>query len=732
MFGRMLLVCALVIGAAVLEDPATSRADVLWVPLDLTFAAGSGHPGLIEIDSGEIAVAADDGIITMASGPAGFTRVKPDGTVDTAFGDPRSPGTITFPTVGPLRGPMIDPRGRIVARDDNAGRIWRASATGIADSMAFTDKLAAVDGIVGFATYGFDRSGRFIVAARLANHTSLISVRLLDDGTVDTSYAAASTEPGLVDAEGAFAVDPRGGVLLQVAPNARIERLTPDGVYDSSYNGGVGFADLGPPGGQLEIHKVSFDDADSAIISGVTIPACGRCVWLTRVSVDGVVDRDFARNATDAASVFEAVTGTATLAGGHIVVYGQTSAGHSAVLMLDSHGRPDSTYGWTGGSVGAVQAPSGPAMAVDHRGRVLLGGVADISPRQPALGRLGAFGTRFTPIAPMREVDTRIQRGGHRMTAGETERFMLPDLPADAAAATFNLTAADTGAPGFLMAYPCANERPKTSSVNFARGQVAVPNQVTVAIADRQVCVFAYGEADVIIDLSGYFSTRQGAGFVASSGRRWDTRTSGGFDPSGRVLSLDFSDAPADAVAVSLNITADEVSGPGWVGAAPCGSTPSISNLNPTPGSITAGHVTVTLGPDRHVCLTTYARLALVVDLTGWWTTAGPGVFSPVGPDRLVDTREGLGGYAIDAGETRQITPARPGTAFVNVTSTESLNGGWIAVFPCSTPFRGTSTVNFGRGQNVANAALVDSSSGICATSYSRGQIIVDIFATMA
>ncbi|MEO5902186.1 MAG: hypothetical protein ABIR68_18930, partial [Ilumatobacteraceae bacterium] len=571
-----------------------------------------------------------------------------------------------------------------------------------------------------------------LVAAMLTNHSHVdVVARLSVDGSLDTSYAAGSAvAPGLAVASGGFAVQADGGVLRKTAPNGRIQRLRPDGLPDTAF-GGAGVVDLGPAGTELELDHTSFDAEGNVFLAGVTIPSCTSCVWISRIGPDGVLDSPFAANATAAAKVFEGVAGVVDLGDGHAAVFGHPAAAGPAILVLGADGRADPGYGWQGavnGLLGVGDSGSASAVAVDAAGRLLLSGLTLPGATHSAIARTARVGLRFMATTPLREVDTRVGLGGRRLQAGETARFRLPDLSAGASAATFNLTAADTDAPGFLTAFPCGRDRPNTSSVNFAGGEPGVPNQVTVGVESGEVCVFAFASADVIIDLAGTFASGAGASFLAATGRRWDSRTQGGFDPTGRVLTLEFADAPVGTTAVSLNVTADQVSGPGWVAAAPCevGSPPS-SNLNPRPGRITAGHVTVALGSDRRVCLTTYTSLQLVVDLTGWWSTAAPGAMVVTGPDRVVDTRVGLGGGKLASGETRQLIAARPGTLIVNVTATEASAVGWLALYPCDIGFRGTSTVNFAPGQNVANAALVDASHGVCATAYRPVHVLVDV-----
>ncbi|MEO5723452.1 MAG: hypothetical protein ABIQ39_13505, partial [Ilumatobacteraceae bacterium] len=107
----------------------------------------------------------------------------------------------------------------------------------------------------------------------------------------------------------------------------------------------------------------------------------------------------------------------------------------------------------------------------------------------------------------------------------------------------------------------------------------------------------------------------------------------------GVVLNLPISAAAAaGATSVVVNITATEADGPGWVKAWPCGTrTPPTSVLNFAPGRTTANAVVVQLGQGA-ICLSTYAPVHLVADVSGWFT--GTTDFTGTAPNRITDTRE--------------------------------------------------------------------------------------------
>ena len=78
-------------------------------------------------------------------------------------------------------------------------------------------------------------------------------------------------------------------------------------------------------------------------------------------------------------------------------------------------------------------------------------------------------------------------------------------------------------AAGYLTAYSCEGPVPNASNLNFDRGQV-VANLVIVGLSGSgDACIFVFGRADVIVDLSATVTT---ADFVPlRPARLMDTRT---------------------------------------------------------------------------------------------------------------------------------------------------------------------------------------------------------------
>lgn len=137
----------------------------------------------------------------------------------------------------------------------------------------------------------------------------------------------------------------------------------------------------------------------------------------------------------------------------------------------------------------------------------------------------------LVPVSPVRILDTRpgdrvgdltdgasitVQVTGEVATVGQGTKQVVP---AGASAVVGNLTVVDTQANeygGFATMYPCDATRPDASNLNFVSG-VTVANSVAVPLsAVGTVCVYLYGTAHVLLDVSGYYSTDRLAELTAA------------------------------------------------------------------------------------------------------------------------------------------------------------------------------------------------------------------------
>jgi hypothetical protein len=133
----------------------------------------------------------------------------------------------------------------------------------------------------------------------------------------------------------------------------------------------------------------------------------------------------------------------------------------------------------------------------------------------------GEAQSTLVPVTPIRVLDTRsgdkvgnvtdgaaisLQVSGAIDTVSKGRRTVVPE---GASAVIGNLTmnatvAGDYG--GYATIYPCG-ERPDASNVNFVTDQT-VANSVAVPLSSSgEVCIFVFGEAHVLLDISGYYTT---------------------------------------------------------------------------------------------------------------------------------------------------------------------------------------------------------------------------------
>jgi hypothetical protein len=222
--------------------------------------------------------------------------------------------------------------------------------------------------------------------------------------------------------------------------------------------------------------------------------------------------------------------------------------------------------------------------------------------------------------------------------------------------------------------------------------------------------------------------------------------------------------------AVVLNVTATNPTQasyltiyPGRYSACPLGlncfspgppTPPQASNLNFVAGQTVPNLVEVAIGDDGTVSLYNAAgSVHVIVDVEGWvtrqdGTSPTAGLFNPLVPARIMDTRSGTGGHAgvMHTGEsfTLQVSggskeggglsgvPASGASAVVlNVTVANGTAPSYLTLFPSDAPAMPTaSNLNFVAGQTVPNRVMVKLSSSGQVTIYNAQgnvDVIIDV-----
>lgn len=343
---------------------------------------------------------------------------------------------------------------------------------------------------------------------------------------------------------------------------------------------------------------------------------------------------------------------------------------------------------------------------------------------------------RFTPAQPQRLLDT---RGGGPVGGGGSLALKIGgvgQVPGDAVGVVVNVTATGASGAGYLTVYPCGASPPTASNVNFGAGS-SVPNLVTAALGSGgQLCVFANVTTHVIVDLAGWYRANAGAAFAPQSPQRvLDSR--GGAMGQNYALSL-ASLVPGDAVAVAINLTATQAGAAGYLTAYPCGSTlPLVSNVNFGAGQTVPNSAVVPIGANRSICFFANTPTHIIVDLAGAFGGSGASLTTVV-PSRLLDTRNGTGGWLGALGHTQTVdlavggksgVPAGAAAVVLNVTVTNTNGPGYLTVYPCGGAVPLASNLNFTAGDTRANLVTVQLGTGgkVCFYSYGRASVIADI-----
>jgi hypothetical protein len=363
------------------------------------------------------------------------------------------------------------------------------------------------------------------------------------------------------------------------------------------------------------------------------------------------------------------------------------------------------------------------------------------NPQTVTLSGNGTFGGQYHPLAPARIYDSR--NGAGPLGAGSARTVSVTGVGGvrvDAVAVVLNVTVTNTTASSFLTVFPSGVTQPTASNLNWVAGQT-VPNLVEVGVRNGSVDIFnALGSADVIFDVAGYVAPEGDApgpaGFYTPvvPARVLDTRNAIGA-PTAPVPARGQIDVPVTGVgnvpplgaaAVVLNVTVTNPSAPSFLTVFPTGgSPPVISNLNFVAGQTVPNRVIVKVGAGGMVSFYNQAgRVDVIADVAGWFsdaTAGGTGAgFNPLAPTRILDTRDGTGGFHSAVGQTPIALTiaavagipgpgsATPPTAVVlNVTVANPNAPSFLTLWPDGANRPAASDLNFLAGQVTSNLVVV-------------------------
>jgi hypothetical protein len=198
---------------------------------------------------------------------------------------------------------------------------------------------------------------------------------------------------------------------------------------------------------------------------------------------------------------------------------------------------------------------------------------------------------------------------------------------------SLNVTVTNPVAYGYITVYACGT-REEVSSVNYSTGLTVANAVVAPVSAAGTVCFYALSTTDLIVDINGWF--KASAGFVGVSPQRvLDTRAGtpntlrtvakskigGGYILEIRITDLGNAVPASGVAAVSLNVTATNPEGDGFLTVYACGPREEVSSLNYVTGQTVANAVITPVSAAGTICLFSFAPTDAIVDINGWFAT---------------------------------------------------------------------------------------------------------------
>jgi len=176
---------------------------------------------------------------------------------------------------------------------------------------------------------------------------------------------------------------------------------------------------------------------------------------------------------------------------------------------------------------------------------------------------------------------------------------------------------------------------------------------------------------------------------------------------------------PARAQAVLLNVTVTDTTAPSYLTVWPAGQPqPTASNLNWPAGDTRPNLVVAKLGTSGAISIyNRFGTTDVVADVVGYFGASGGAArFSALAPVRILDSRDGTGGFTTpwDASTARTLpvagiagVPADAKAVIVNLTVTNATAASYLTAWPSGRGLPLASNVNFTAGSTVPNLALV-------------------------
>ncbi|WP_329565466.1 right-handed parallel beta-helix repeat-containing protein [Kitasatospora sp. NBC_01266] len=286
-----------------------------------------------------------------------------------------------------------------------------------------------------------------------------------------------------------------------------------------------------------------------------------------------------------------------------------------------------------------------------------------------------------------------------------------------------------------------------SSDVNFAPGPATAPHTYP-KLGQFPITATATDTAGYAVSNSGTIATAGSDYTPYGPTRLLDTRNSSNLPNVAGYSTTKLQIAgnvaiPAGVTAVVLNVTATDTTSAGHVTVYGDGDpVPGTSNLNYATGQTVPNMVVAEVGVDGSIDLYNAGdALNLIVDIDGYFTQSPSSGYTPVVPNRLVDTRDGSGQPRVGGGQSLPVQIAGsaggqlPGSGItavaLNVTVTGPAGPGHLTVYPDGQAAPNASNVNYSGGQTIANSVVVpvgaDGRIQILNSSWGAADLIVDV-----
>jgi serine protease len=348
----------------------------------------------------------------------------------------------------------------------------------------------------------------------------------------------------------------------------------------------------------------------------------------------------------------------------------------------------------------------------------------------------------FSPMQPVRIADTRpsgLVSADNSLVLDLKGTFGLPN--AGLGAVVLNVTATGATQGGYVTVWPCADNKPVASSVNYAAGE-DIPNTV-IASPDAygQLCLDSSTPVNLIVDMSGWFISGDELNTFTPQ-RAFDLRTTGLVvtpnTPYAFQMTGNFGIPPSGASSVVLNVTATGATESGYITVWPCDQPqPNTSNLNYLPYQDIPNAVIATVDTNGQVCFASSSPTFLIADISGWFAQSSN--LNVITPQRLLDTRpaqrvSAQPTYVLDLSATSPVSTGTATAVVLNVTATRATGSGFATVWPCDESQPPTSNLNFDANEDIPNLVItkVSANNTICFSASTPVHLIADLMGWFA